>query len=97
MSNLVDRLPMPQLYLQSGMMILGGLLLGLVGVLFLLNGEDYWWTIALMGGFNVFGGAGMDYEYDPAEYSIGNRWLALAFDALVFGIALFVFVVLSLV
>ncbi|RJT07937.1 hypothetical protein [Halococcus sp. IIIV-5B] len=88
---------MPQLYLQSGMMALGGLLLGLLGVLFLMDGEDYWWTIALMGGFNVFGGAGMYYEYDPAECSIGNRWLALAFGALVFEIALFVFVVLSLV
>ena len=88
---------MPQLYLQSGMMALGGLLLGLLGVLFLMDGEDYWWTIALMGGFNVLGGAGMYYEYDPTEYSIGNGWLALAFGALVFELALFVFVALALV
>ncbi|WP_237713452.1 hypothetical protein [Halococcus hamelinensis] len=97
MSNLVDRLPMPQLYLQSGMMALGGLLLGLLGVLFLLDGEDYWWAIALMGGSNVFGGAAMHYEYDPTEYSIGNRWLAFAFGALVVELALFVFVALALV
>ena len=88
---------MPQLYLQSGMMIAGGVVLGLIGVLFLLDGENYWWAIALMGGTNVFGGAAMHYEYDPTEYSIGNRWLVIAFAALVFELALFVFVALALV
>ena len=39
MGNLVDRLPMPWLSLQSGMMVFDGLVIGLIGVLFLLAGE----------------------------------------------------------
>ena len=38
MSNLVDRLPMPWLYLQWGMMVFGGLVSALIGVL--LAGYD---------------------------------------------------------
>ncbi|EMA38373.1 hypothetical protein [Halococcus hamelinensis] len=95
MAETIDRLPISRLSLQSGMMVVGGLLVALIGVLLLRDGQNGWWALLAVGAINVFSGAVTFYQHDPAEYSVGNGWLALGFVALVFELALLVFVALQ--
>ena len=88
MSNLVDRLPMPWLYLQSGMMVFGGIVIGLIGVLFLIGGENSWWVMFAVGGICVFGGAVTFYQNDPETYSTGDVWLVVGVVAAILELAL---------
>ncbi|WP_160135399.1 hypothetical protein [Halococcus salsus] len=88
MANFVDRLPLPRLYLQSGMMVLGGLVVALIGVLFLIAGESSWWVMFAVGGISVFSGAVTYYQNDPVEYSTGDVWLVLGVAAVILELAL---------
>lgn len=78
------------------MVTLGGVVLCLIGVLFLINGQEFWWGLVAIGGFNIFSGGAMCYEYTPTEYSITNWWLLIGFAALVLELGLLVYVAFTL-
>lgn len=88
MSNLVDRLPMPWLYLQSGMMVFGGVVIALIGVLLAGYDRSGWWVLLAVGGICVFSGAVTYYQNDPDEYSTGDVWLVVGVACVILELAL---------
>ena len=92
-----SQFPVRRLYLVSGSMVVSGLMSTLIGVLFWMGGEGWWWALFAIGATNVFCGAAIQYENNPNEYSIHGGMIAVAVGATIVELALFVFVALALV
>lgn len=94
---MLNRLPIPRLYLQSGSMVVSGLGAALIGVLFWMDGEGWWWALLAIGANNVFTGAAIQYQNDPGEYSVHGGLIAIGVGATVVELVVFGYIAFQLV
>lgn len=97
MTTMLNRLPISQLYLQSGSMVVSGLGAALIGVLFWMDGEGWWWALLAIGANNVFTGTTIQYQNDPDEYSVRGSLLAIGIGASAVELVVFGYIAFQLV
>lgn len=73
------RLPVPTLYVQTSIMAFTGLVVGGMGLLPLLRGEDGYtnWGLVIAGGSAVFAGVALLIENDPDSYKVETGVFAI--------------------